>query len=437
MVPFFVNGMFVVRGDVYSMRFLAQFNEAGTLELDVTSLDSEYTRRVEIQLEARAWPTVIEAAIDDAAMGPDVVRRYAYVAAFGIERVSGTFVLVGARARDDLRFGFVSCNDNCAPTEWNTYRRRGTESAWPALCDELVDVIVHCGDQVYADSVYDAARAGAGSEECLAMLSELYTTTYAESSQARAMRNALNVAILDDHEVADGYGVVPIDPSYAALALSAYRAYQCDLRANAFCAATEDYSFVERIGKYVLVALDERSSMLRSGVAVDEHAVQLVARSAREARREARELIVVSPRPLVYLDPVSTLVCSAIASDGRDALMHPSNMHGTLRLRGALLEHRAQGGSACVVSGDVHCAFVQTHSGVCSGGTLEELVTSGVSRAPLASEPAHMRLAAAAAFASFAFCAPLLGVARRSQVECSANYGVLVAGELRAHKHTN
>jgi hypothetical protein len=433
MVAFFVNGMFVLRGDAYSMRFLAHFGDAGTLVVDVTSLESEYSQRVEMQLEARAWPTVIEVPIDDAAMGSDVVRRYAYVAAFGGERVRGTFVLVGELARDDLRFGFVSCNDNCAPTEWNAYRRRGAESAWPALCGERVDIIVHCGDQVYADSVHQAARAGAGSEVCLAMLHELYTTTYAESSQARAMRNALNVAILDDHEVADGYGVMPIDPSYAELALSAYRAYQCDLRANAFCAATDDYSFVERIGKYVLVALDERSSMLRSGVSLDERAVQLVARSAREARREAHELIVVSPRPLVYLDPVSTLVCGAIASDGRDALMHPKNMPGTFRLRAALLEHRALGGRACVVSGDVHCAFVQTHNGFGSGAELEEMVTSGVSRAPLASEPAHVRLAAAAALAAFAFCATLLGVARRSEVACSANYGVLVAGVLRAH----
>jgi hypothetical protein len=76
----------------------------------------------------------------------------------------------------------------------------------------------------------------------------------------------------------------------------------------------------------------------------------------------------------------------------------------TLRLRDALpvLHHRALGGRACVVSGDVHCAFVQTHAAPCGAacgddGGLDELVASGVSRAPLASEPAHVRLAAAAA----------------------------------------
>jgi hypothetical protein len=432
---FFVNGTFCVRGDMYAMRFLAQFGEAGTLVLRVTSLEGSwaYSRTLESPQEARAWPTVIEVPIDDVAMSATVVRRYAYAALFGGEEVRGTFALVGTLARNDLRFGFVACNDNCAESTWNTYRKRSTESAWPALGDEGVDVIVHCGDQVYADGVYAAARAGASPEECQARLRELYTTTYAEPSQARAMRSALNVAILDDHEVADGYGVVHIDAPYVALALAAYRAYQCDFRANVFCEATDDYSFVERIGKYSLVALDERSSMVRSGVAVDERAVELVSSVAREARREVRELIVVSPRPLVYLDPVSTLVCGALSSDGQDALMYPKNMPGTLRLRSALLEHIALGGRACVVSGDVHCSFVQTHRGTLGNADLEEMVTSGVSRAPLTSEPVHIRLVAAAALAAFALCAPLLGVARRSEVAWSANYGVLSSGDLRTH----
>ena len=462
-IVFFVNGMFVVRGEQYAMRFLAQFSEedgeaaesaqqkeaaeaeaaAGAAEpralvlaLDVTALDASrpYARRHNVRLRrdaAEPAPTVIEVPVDDGAMGPAVVRRYAYVATLGVheggtKEVRGTFALVGELARDELRFGFVSCNDNCAPSAWNAYRAQGRETAWPALGDERVDVLVHCGDQVYADGVYAAARAGASAEMCAARLRELYASTYAEPWQARAMRNALNVAILDDHEVADGYGVARLEPSYyVALALAAYRAYQCDLRANAFDASTESYSFVQRVGKYTLVALDERSPMVRTGVAVDERAVELVAGAARDARRDARELIVVSPRPLVFLDPVCSAVLGAVASDGKDALMHPRNMAGTLRLRDALLHHRALGGRACVVSGDVHCAFVQTHA-----GALDELVVSGVSRAPLASEPAHVRLVAAAALAAFAACKSMVGVARRSSVAWTANYGVLSSGRL-------
>jgi hypothetical protein len=227
---------------------------------------------------------------------------------------------------------------------------------------------------------------------------------------------------------------VPLDTSYVALALAAYRAYQCDLRANVFGATTETYSFVERIGRYSLVALDERTPMARGGVAVDARAVELVTRAAREARERDLDVIVVSPRPLVFLDPVCSALVGLVASDGKDALMHPRNMHGTLRLRDALLHHRALGGRACVVSGDVHCAFVQTHAAPSCGldGGLDELVASGVSRAPLASEPAHVRLAATAAFAVFAACKSTLGVARRSAIATTANYGVLVDGKLVA-----
>ena len=64
------------------------------------------------------------------------MQRYAYVATFRGEEVCGTCALVGELARDDVRFGFVACNDNCALSEWNTYPNKGRMGAlevpnWP------------------------------------------------------------------------------------------------------------------------------------------------------------------------------------------------------------------------------------------------------------------------------------------------------------------
>lgn len=428
-MEFFVNGMHSepdAAGE-RTMRFLAQFSCAGTVEVAVT--------RAEADTQPRA---VAEARVDVGAGGPEVIRvvvgavddaavaRYAYEAVFRREsgeeeRVTGAFALVGSRATP-VKLAFVSCNDNGAVL--GAYRARGEagSEAWARIAEETPDVIVHCGDQVYADDVYaawdgDRARAAA-------MLRELYTATYAEPTQARAMRHALNFAILDDHEVADGYGVARVDPEYAACALDAYCAYQCALRDDDDGAtARDDFSYAQRVGAHVVVALDERSTLVRSGVALDARSVAFVERALREASAAAAPVIVVSPRPLAFVDPIASGACALVAGDGRDALMHPKNCAGAWRVRRAVLEHVRAGHRACVVSGDVHCAYAQTHADG-DGASFEELVTSGVTRAPLETEAWWVRLAASAALAAFEWTGRLCGVARRTAVHRGASYGV-------------
>ena len=79
----------------------------------------------------------------------DQLYHYSIVVSSSGATLEGSFHTY-ANARQ-LKFGFVSCNDNASGTErWNTYAAPGT-SMWPGLCQQKVDVLVHLGDQVYAD----------------------------------------------------------------------------------------------------------------------------------------------------------------------------------------------------------------------------------------------------------------------------------------------
>jgi hypothetical protein len=442
-MPFFVNGMFeCANPSTYTMRFLARFATAGTLRLRVYRKGVLVSTHV-VEQAASALPTVVAVRIDAPSVGEDEVARYAYDAVFEAhdhhsERVDGTFALIGARATN-VRFALVACNDNCAPSEWNAYRASsratGPVTAWEGVCSETADVIVHMGDQVYADSVsHEWAR---GSDDCATKLRDLYETSYAEPWQARAMRNALNCTILDDHEVCDGYGLVHTDPGYVSLALAAYRAYQCDLRANAFTAASDDYSYVQRVGAYALVVIDERSPLRRSGVAVDATTLAFVLGAL--SKNFGARVIAVSPRPLVYLDPICTTIyaigsAAAGVAGNTDGMMYPTSAPAAMVVQHALLRYAAapNSGGACVVSGDVHCAFTQTHG--FSGAELEELVTSGITRETISHESFAVRVAAVVAHALFAWTSRYTHIQRRSEIEYGANYGVYADGRLSVRR---
>ena len=50
------------------------------------------------------------------------------------------------KALNDIKFGFVSCNNNGDTTNW--------ASGWSNLLKQEPEVLIHIGDQIYADSVW-------------------------------------------------------------------------------------------------------------------------------------------------------------------------------------------------------------------------------------------------------------------------------------------
>jgi hypothetical protein len=110
-----------------------------------------------------------------------------------------------------LRVAAVSCHDAGHPP---------AVDLWAGIADlaqhGTLDAIFHMGDQVYADQVFDAGvralRAlprSAWPQREAAILEDyrdLYRTAWSRAPVQRALAQASNLMIWDDHEVVDGFG---------------------------------------------------------------------------------------------------------------------------------------------------------------------------------------------------------------------------------------
>lgn len=386
MIHFFVNGMFKHTNDGTYMRFLTEVDDDVNFLIEVYNDTYNKTHDIEVKKNVAF---VIRLLIDDDNLQDDTkMVNYKYKVKCNDEMITGSFKIIGDRCKNNLNFGFVSCNDNCGEIPWNK-EHNTTGNMWKEISNEKFDILLHYGDQIYADSVLQLYRdKKIIRNEIYKYISTLYQATYNEKYQGKSMRNCLNLMILDDHEAASDYETPYYENTdkddtwniYLPIALRAYRDYQCSLGENNFNDLTKYYSYSAVIGKYKLIFMDERNSLRYSKTAINNYNIRFVKREIYGS--VGKDILLVSPRPFGHLDKFNAWVQGKVTGDGVDELFHPTNYDNTIKLRDILFDYKKinKKNIFYIISGDVHQTFIQTH--VKQKVEIKELVSSAVSRTP-------------------------------------------------------
>lgn len=156
-----------------------------------------------------------------------------------------------------LRVALVSCND------LRSQRDADATRLWRTLKEEIdagrVDLVLHAGDQVYADDVADGWAGDAGD---LGSYRQHYVNTWSIPDVAAVLERVPSMMMWDDHEIFDGYGSNDDDQQPAAqqrfrAASQAFREFQGGLVTRPLGSA--DHAWWFRHGDVGIIALDGRS----------------------------------------------------------------------------------------------------------------------------------------------------------------------------------
>lgn len=216
-----------------------------------------------------------------------------------------------------LRLGLVSCNG--ANEESNERRRY---ELWKKLKKQIdrgaIDMVLHCGDQIYADPIwrrYDADHRNQGltpaDKKRVHELTREYRQWYAERSwnapDVAAVLCAIpNLMTWDDHDIFDGYGSNDDDdkPPQQAFFLAAKQAYE-EFQLSHGPEPLHDASYLRGFvhGGVGVLLLDTRSNrMWRKGTVLGEAQFEAIDRWCAENVSSLKRLYVVSSIPLIHVD---------------------------------------------------------------------------------------------------------------------------------------
>jgi hypothetical protein len=305
----------------------------------------------------------------------ETYRRFSYAVKRG-RRVllNGEYPLIQRSCATDLRLCFYSCNDAASAREglkphWHNFWKWKLQKSDPSLWSVAYksDAIVCMGDFIYADSVYEAYEAGSISlSEVKRRLTTLYRLALTEPAQQAAMTTALNLGILDDHEVTDHYGTPGKGRTledarfapYAEAALEVYRAHVGALVGPAGRHNARDEGYAVSIGKYNFVCVDMRTEYGRTGKVFTPSVV----RAALRGYSSECTNFMVLPRPIDFVTPLIAKFASAVMNvpDFRDLPSHSANVKGLFVFAAvcALLPR------VHIVAGDVHMCYSSKILGV-------------------------------------------------------------------------
>ncbi len=277
-----------------------------------------------------------------------------------------------------LNLGVVSCNFTI---------RKGTKDLWADLCARYVrpgelDLLLHVGDQVYGDTVFQEAigqLAGRSAptrtqeRRILDAYRDLYRWTWRHPPTREVLANVSNLMIWDDHEIRDDWGSREEDRDPASLeqivgrlAWQVYREYTRQLWDDAEPDAlpelpSEDHRHVW--GPFGVLFLDQRG-----GRSFGYHEARPYLGRAQWQRLEAdlgdagrfagvRALVVVTSVPLAYLGDVITTRGDFLANDLRDHWSYGPHQKEQIEMVRALrrwAQRRPGERELLVVGGDVH-----------------------------------------------------------------------------------
>lgn len=282
-----------------------------------------------------------------------------------------------------------------------------TFALWRALGDRLptpsfADLMLHIGDQIYADPIYDKAvdeiqgnfqelaraeRDGFKSlrAEWTSAYADLYEQHWNPKEVASVLASIPNFMIWDDHDIADGWGSRAtsgwdLGRALFSAASQAYSLYQnrhnpvpgmFPLAWNSTVAPAFGYGFL--VGDIGFVVPDQRTfrqtynptSDHQTGnhaILGDGQATEIAAWLASDKARSLKVLFFVATVPLFHSSPKTIGLGTAIGElDALDNwIAEPNQPDLAFVLDQLFAWQRASGGQAIVLGGDVHMADVAT-----------------------------------------------------------------------------
>lgn len=295
------------------------------------------------------------------------------------------------------RVAVVSCNDisnrKIAP------ERRGL--LWRTLAklvaDREIDLLLHMGDQIYADEL---PRGSLPSEGHLEAYRRHYVNTWSDPDVAAVLARCPSMMMWDDHEIYDGYGSHDRDGDAPArgrfsAAQTAFAEFQAPLNGPGFDSGNSFAWSFDHAGLGVL-AIDGRTNRLWSAKKVmgPEQLASMANELERLKTRALRRLLVIVGTPPVFVPALLALRLSKLqipsgGDDIRDGWLAANNRIECRTFLELLLRFSATSGiPVAIVGGDIHVATlgkIETtlkFEGQVVPPVIHQITSSGVARPP-------------------------------------------------------
>lgn len=326
----------------------------------------------------------------------------------------GAWHEVATDMEGDLTIAFVSCNGQ---EEGDLDRPPEDRNVlWAHLADRIaregIQLILHGGDQIYADEVTRAhplsrhwpddvpdRLAPEERAELKAALEEAffrrYATQWGQAGYAEAVARAPSLCVWDDHDICDGWGSLRRKAQYSDVAKvlfetarEAYLLFQFGCRGDerpAICLGQgRALSWRVDLPGTTIIAPDLRSTRTKRDVMSEETWSRFEAglEGARERTLVVSSVPALGPRlSLVERAMKLTRRMEDYEDDLRDQWQSYAHRAEWRRFLRRLMEvHDADGSALTVLSGEIHLAMrgtMQTGS-----GELHQLVASGITHPP-------------------------------------------------------
>lgn len=364
MTGFFINGTFFISpNENYYMRFLFELKYDFIIKIyKDQNKNDQLTEHYEIGTRS---VKSIDIQISNVEINSLGYKRFYYVIInLDSNKVEfdGSFPIISSDYKKDLELVFLSCNDNLkSPEKWNTYHEGISSNLWKSIGEKKHDIIIHMGDQIYADSVGQLwIDEKINESEVKAYLRNLYLNTYSEPNQSEVMRNSLNFIIFDDHDIKDCFGT-PKTPNtvknekfniYKKIAYEYLKKYQLSLVNIEFNDDT-NLSYSIDIGKYKFILIDMRSQFFYTGQIFTKKIIDWTKKTLNSNLKN--EIFIILPRPIGGTGKYLSLLASLYLKDALDEPIHPHNYEQTMKFLNVLFAYKIKSKNKIrILSGDVH-----------------------------------------------------------------------------------
>jgi len=319
----------------------------------------------------------------------------------------GRRIPVQAALAGDLRVGFVSCNGK----EAGDLDRPDRDALWDRLAADHarapLSLLLHGGDQIYADAGLQAHPALAAwaaaparrrgripaDPEAEAALTAFFLARWLRNvtapAPARLMAQVPGLAMWDDHDIFDGYGSHPLPVQQGPMGRMVYRVarrfYRLFQAGGAVPPAGVPLGFARRYPGLTILAPDLRSERRPDRVMGPAGWAQL--ERALAATPAGDRVLMISTVPalgprLSLLEGLHRLVPGAqkYEDDLRDQWQSRAHRAEWRRLLTVLGDHTERTGPVTLLSGEIHLA---TRGEMRLGDrVLHQLIASGISHPP-------------------------------------------------------